>query len=58
VLICHPIKCLKIAANAIFEAIALIGEQLNNCAGDSLIRMKYAEQQVQILPHPEAMSTH
>lgn len=57
-LMCNPVESLEVAPDPIFEPFALAGEQLNDCASDSLVRVKDSEQQVHILPDAVAMSTH
>jgi hypothetical protein len=53
----YPLESLEVAFDPIFEPIPLYGEQLDNRAGNRLIRMKYAEQQVNVLANPETVTS-
>lgn len=57
-LIRHSVKGLKIATDAIFEAITFIGEQLDDGTSNRPIRVKDTQKQVHALPHLEPMATH
>jgi hypothetical protein len=54
----HPVERLEIGANAVFEAFALIGEQLHDGTFNEIVPVKYAEQQMYALSYLEAMFTH
>jgi hypothetical protein len=56
--ICNPVKGFKIATDTIFEAVSFAREQLDDGAGNNIVSMKYAEQQVHALAYLEPMSTH
>jgi hypothetical protein len=55
---CDPVKSLKIPADAVLETVSFIGEQLDDGAGNNIVRMKYAKQQLRALPYLEAVSAH
>lgn len=57
-LVRYPVESLEVAFDPIFKPISLNGEQLNNRAGNRLIRMKYTELQVHVLSHTVSVSTH
>jgi hypothetical protein len=54
----HPVKGLKMAADTILETISLMGEQLDDGAGNNIVGMKYAEQQAHAFANLEPMSPH
>lgn len=57
-LVRDPMEGLEVAFDPIFKPISLDGEQLNNRAGNRLIRMKYTELQVHVLSHTVSVSIH
>jgi len=43
----------KVASHPVFESLALVWEQLDDRTGDGLVGMRYAEEQLNVLPDAE-----